>query len=280
MDKNIKAYRKKIKNSYSYKCDILKEDLPHVEAQVVIADPPWYLEHMKAFMWAAAQITKIGGYLLLCIPPVGTKPDIIFETNEIFDFAKKLGFTLIEYKPGILSYETPLFEINALKADGVKTIPQIWRRGNYALFSYESKKNVVRPVTLHENEWIEIKIKDTRIKVRRTTSNGFNDPSLIQLVSNDILPTVRRSDDRRKKADVWTSGNRIFACNGKNILIPILISLSINSSPFEIISQILKRGLEPKEYDLISSTVKQIDKIVESEQKELKKHLQSMRRVV
>ena len=34
---------------------------------------------------------------------------------------------------------------------------------------------------------------------------------LRSIVPGDILPTVRRTDPRRKRADIWTSGNRIFA---------------------------------------------------------------------
>jgi hypothetical protein len=37
------------------------------------------------------------------------------------------------------------------------------------------------------------------------------DVELISVVPGDILPSVKRTDERRKLAQVWTSGNRIYA---------------------------------------------------------------------
>ena len=165
LDKNGKSYSKISKNS-SYQCNILKDNLPNVKAQVVVADPPWYKEHIHSFMWAAAQITKFRGYLILCLPPMGTRPGIEAEIQEIFSFAKKLGFDLIEYRCGALSYETPLFELNALKTDGCKTNIVNWRHGDYAVFSHSKMKDFLRPFHFIKEKWDEVKINDVRIKNR------------------------------------------------------------------------------------------------------------------
>lgn len=268
-DKNGKVYSK-INNNSSYQCNILKDNLPNVNSQVVIADPPWYKEHIHSFMWAAAQITKLRGYLILCLPPIGTRPGIETEIQEVFSFAKKLGFDLIEHTRGSISYETPLFESNALKTDGCKTNLVNWRHGDHAIFSHSYKKDVLRPFHFTEEKWDEVKINDVRIKIRTSKSISFQDPSLVSIIPKDILPSVSRRDHRRKTVDVWTSGNRIFACNATNILKQILIAKSRNLSPIENVTKLLKRKLKPRECDLVLSTANHIDEIIYCEQEELK----------
>ncbi|MDE1765556.1 MAG: hypothetical protein KGI27_04670 [Thaumarchaeota archaeon] len=234
-----------------------------------MADPPWYPKHMHGFMWSASKITKIGGYVLFCLPPEGTRPDVGNEISEFISYAKKIGFSLLRYTKGILSYSTPLFENNALRADGIIDIGKDWRRGDLALFYRVKKTNFARPSTFPDEEWTEVIIGDIRIRVRSSKSIEFRDPHLISVIPNDILPSVSRRDDRRKLADVWTSGNRIFACNGTNILIQILMAKSLNLSTTNSVSTFLKRDLTTEEIALVFSTSRQIDELVKCEQEEI-----------
>src|SRR5207245_9232836 len=112
-------------------------------------------------------------------------------------------------------------------------------------------------------EWVEINIKNTKIRVLSFTLVSFQDPSLLSLVPNDILPSVSRSDHRRGMANVFTSGNRIFSCKGVNILIPILHAISFGSSPMKNVALFLNRRLKREECNLVLSTVGQIDKLVD-----------------
>jgi hypothetical protein len=50
--------------------------------------------------------------------------------------------------------------------------------------------------------------------------------SLISLIEDDILPTVSRRDPRRRLAQVWTSGNRIFRTENPQLLLEAAISCS------------------------------------------------------
>lgn len=139
------------------------------------------------------------------------------------------------------------------------------------MFYRVGKTDVVRP-TLFTDEWTEIKIMDIRIKLRVNESKEFRDPRLTSIIPNDILPSVSRRDDRRKLADVWTSGNRIFSCDGVNILKQIILARSLNLSPIYMVSTLLKRKLTIKEIILVSSTALQIDKLISHEQKEIDEH--------
>jgi len=272
LDINVESQRNKNSNFSCYQCDIVRDSLPPIDVKMVLADPPWYPEYMRGFMWAASKITKIGGYALFCLPSEGTRPDIASEISEFIAYSKSLGFNLLRYSKGTISYTTPLFETNALRAEGFGNIGKEWRQGDLALFYRVRKTDVVRPTLFTDEEWTEIKIMDIRIKLRVNESKEFRDPRLTSIIPNDILPSVSRRDDRRKLADVWTSGNRIFSCDGVNILKQIILARSLNLSPIYMVSTLLKRKLTIKEIILVSSAVLQIDKLTNHEQKEIDEH--------
>ena len=272
LDRNLESQSKKNLNFSCFRCDVLRDSLPQITAKTVLADPPWYPEYMHGFMWAASKITKIGGYALFCLPPEGTRPSVASEISEFIAYAKSLGFNLLRYVRGNLSYSTPLFEINALRAEGIRNIGKDWRQGDLALFYRVKKTNIARSTLFTDEEWTEIKIMDSRIKLRSNKSKEFRDPRLISIVPNDVLPSVSRRDNRRKLADVWTSGNRVYTCNGTNILAQIILARSINLPPIYMVSTFLKRNLTIREIISVSSTAQQIDELINREQKEIDEH--------
>lgn len=267
LDRNVPASSMTVQSFY--KCDLLKDRLPDIKAQIVVADPPWYPNYMQMFTWAAAQVLEVGGHMLLCLPPIGTRPGMITEINQIFEWTQKLGFSLMRYERGITSYDTPFFEVNALKAEGIRTFPQEWRHGDLALFSRQQVTRVPKPTVGLEDSWVEAKIRGVSIRVRPQSCTGFHDPTLIPIVPNDVLPSVSRRDQRRQEADVWTSGNRIFASKGRNILIEILNALSINLDPAYNVSTSLKRKLKSSELALVSTVVRQVEDLVDLERQEM-----------
>jgi hypothetical protein len=46
----------------------------------------------------------------------------------------------------------------------------------------------------------------------------------MSLIDGDILPTVSRRDPRRRAAQAWTSGNRIFGTGNPQLLLEAAIS--------------------------------------------------------
>ena len=180
------------------------------------------------------------------------------EIADIFNYAKSLGFDLLRHTKGVLSYNSPLFEKNALDAEGFAHISPNWRRGDLALF-YRRKESHAQPKPNYsKSNWEEIQIKSVRIRVRISQDTKFQDPNLKSLVPNDILPSVSRRDERRNLADVWTSGNRIFSCNGTNTLIQILKALQQNQNPISYASKFFNRDLTLDEMLQINITAKSL----------------------
>ena len=64
-------------------------------------------------------------------------------------------------------------------------------------------------------------------------------PLFVEAVPGDILDSVSRRDPRRAKADVWTSGNRIFACPNTASLELIVKALATGTRPDTYVSAVL-----------------------------------------
>ncbi|MBF2067549.1 MAG: hypothetical protein IGS39_24495 [Calothrix sp. C42_A2020_038] len=251
------------------RCDVMREPLPSLTASAVVLDPPWYLEHIQSFLWTACQLCLLGGHILISMPPVGTRPGMKEEWAKILDWAQQLGLTLVKLEQSALSYTTPPFELNVLRAEGLNAVSREWRHGDLAVFSRSHQTQIPRPtVPSLEDEWTEEVLLGVRIRVRQPNILDFADPSLISLVPGDVLQSVSRRDSRRQLADVWTSGNRIFACQGRGVLLQILRALSEGRSPYEAVAVCLKRPLNLNETKQVSHAANQIVNIVSTEQKE------------
>ena len=197
--------------------DFCGDDLPHQVADVVIVDPPWYPDFVRPMLASAMEACREGGYVLLSIAPDGARSSATDDRLKTIAFAKRLGLRLVEERRLAVEYDTPLFERNALAASGL-ACPLQWRRGDLLVLHKVDASSVrqVRHSTV--SPWQEVSVGRMRVFIRRggpaTGTRG-----LVPLVSGDILPTVSRSDPRREAAQVWTSGNRIFATDNVELVV-------------------------------------------------------------
>lgn len=196
-------------------CNFISEIKPSVSASIVILDPPWYEDFIYPFLWHAIQICKLNGYILISLPANGTRLGVEQEWQNILKWTKKLGLSLFRKENCILPYTSPFFEYNALRAEGIYNYPLEWRKGNLVIFKKDNQTEILKPQIAQNNIWEEVFLNNVRIRVKRDTQMCFNDPSLITVEPDDILPSVSRKDPRRALAEVWTSGNRIFKCKGR-----------------------------------------------------------------
>ncbi|NEN90734.1 MAG: hypothetical protein F6K48_18185 [Okeania sp. SIO3H1] len=250
-------------------CDVMRDSLPQISAEAVVLDPPWYPEYINSFLWAACQICQVGGYILISLPPLGTRPGMEREWKETLNWAKQIGLTLYRLDELALSYQTPIFELNSLKAEGISQVSKEWRRSNLAIFQRTHQTFVPRPTVSHQQaKWIEELLDGVRIRVKQQNVTKFLEPSLKSILPGDVLQSVSRRDRHRPLADVWTSGNRIFACQGCGILLLILQALRKNQSTHQAVESALKRSLNNWETKQVSYTTHQIIELIEVERKE------------
>jgi hypothetical protein len=191
------------------------------EAGVVVVDPPWYFDYMRPMLAAAAASCRVGGFVLMSLLPVGTRPGAADDRAAILKYLRRLSLEPTEIRQAELNYRTPHFEANALAAAGIRGIPSDWRRSDLVVLRKSSATS--RPLTLRwpEKQWREAVIGRMRLFIRvcapeSRVEEGF---SLRSIVPGDILPTVSRRDLRRRRAGIWTSGNRVLASQRPDLVL-------------------------------------------------------------
>jgi hypothetical protein len=248
--------------------DLLQNEIPVLSAKAVVADPPWYEEFATAFLWASSRIAELGGTVFLSTPPDGTRPGIKREWSRTVAFASDLGLILRSTEQ-CLRYYSPPFERNALQAAGHPDVQSEWRPGVLARFDKVRVSNVARSTRVSErDEWVERSILGVRFRMRRMAAPRTRNPLLLRLVDRDVLPSVSRRDPRRHQADVWTSGNRIFACSDTEALAWILEALESGHRPDTSVESLLGRQLGRNEKEFVIDTAEQVSRLVSCELEE------------
>jgi hypothetical protein len=176
-------------------------------------DPPWYEDYTRRFLHFAAQALGIGGHLLIAMPPRGTRPGITTANRETLSWAEHLGFVLKSTQQGAVPYETPFFERNALRAAGILNVAPDWRRGDLWTLRKTDVCRVEWLGDIARRDWREFIFGSVRLRVDCEAHCIGSDPRLRSIVDGDVLPSVSRRDSRRIRAHVWTTGNRVFACD-------------------------------------------------------------------
>ena len=253
------------------RCDMQHDEIDLPRVQAVLADPPWYEYETLAFLRTAARICADQGKVLLSTAPDGVRPGIQEERERIIAGAAESGLRFLGAERRVLSYATPFFEYNALRAAGFTHVAPNWRRGDLLIFERtgDSLSGPMKPIA-HSAEWVQADIRGAAIWVRSNDQPGFADPRLVPLVPGDILPTVSRRDGRREAADVWTAGNRIYRCDGSHILSIILHAISGSKAPLEAVQRSLQRSLDHLEAAKVEASIAQVETIIQTELQEMR----------
>lgn len=253
--------------------DLLRDELPCFRADAIVADPPWYPEHMRAFLWAARELCEKRGRVWLSAPGAGTRPGIEGERAELVSWARSLGLRLVKQRGGALPYLTPPFERNALRAEGIECVPAQWRHGDLLVFDVAQKNTRARPSVCSQGviAWEEVRVGQVRMRFRAWVTPRREervDPRPRQLVSGDVLPSVSRRAPPRAHAQIWTSGNRVFECDSPMIACEIARAAVLGVEATERVEEYLGRDLAPREKSHTSEADAHLRRLVEIENRE------------
>ena len=199
--------------------------LPRESADTVLVDPPWYMDFIRPMLAAAATACRPRGVVLMSMLPPATRPSAEDNRLATVRFAARLGLDLVDHQPLTIGYDTPFFEANALAAAGVHAPPR-WRRGD--LMVLRKTRSPVRPPTSTSGrrwDWGEATIGRMRLFIRSRPAPSKRIDGLIPLVEGDVLPSVSRRDIRRRSAQVWTSGNRIYRTDNPTLVLKAALLL-------------------------------------------------------
>lgn len=230
-------------------------------ADVVLCDPPWYLDSTKYFLDAAQAMLHKDGILLMIVPPKGVRNSVEKEYSELINYADGQGLRFVEILNGALNYVTPPFEMNTIINAGVKSFPVDWRRGSMMVFTKKDTISKASTVSteLYQSEWLEVQVQNVRFKVRDYTDSHQLKP-IEHLCKNDIYPTVSMQLNLKNDVNIWTSGNRVYRCKNPFLFRTALSLVQTQGFARNNIFAVLNKTEETMEYlDLIEYIVKTED---------------------
>lgn len=195
-------------------------------ADAVVLDPPWYFDFIRPMLSAAAYVCRPLGIVVASLPPIGARATAENDRRSVRLLAERLSLEEITAAPCAVIYETPFFEANALAATGLHGIRSDWRRGDLVIFRKRPhpKTKIAQP-GIRKQRWREVSVGRMRLFIRSGAANGAAAPTLRSLVPGDVLPSVSRRDPRRRRAQVWTSGNRIFATDRPDLVFAAAVEI-------------------------------------------------------
>jgi hypothetical protein len=250
--------------------DLLRNQPSVAKADVIILDPPWYPLETRAFLLTASRNARRGSKVLLSVPPIGTRPSVEQERQELLGWARPLGLRLLDYETGVLPYLSPLFERNALRSAGIRHYPEEWRRGDLATFECDgtSQHADLRAPMPREEEWNEVVFGLVRIRIRTAPAVDWETVDFREIVPGGVLPSVSRRDKRLQCVGAWTSGNRVFHCNAPYVLTIVAESLAARRCAVSSVASRLGANLtigQKREVERVASVLADVVAIEEKE---------------
>lgn len=123
-------------------------DAPEVD--VVVMDPPWYLEHYRAWLHTAVEACRIDGTIAVVLPQILTNRSSVVDRRQLLEILRSIG--QVSLKSAMLSYVTPSFERAVLDTRGIGHLGR-WRQADLALVRLHNKQLPYDFESVHDIEW-------------------------------------------------------------------------------------------------------------------------------
>jgi len=231
-------YEKHFHPSSVHRLDLLVDSPPPGRLfDVILMDPPWYLDHMLWWFAWASQLLSKDGVIISTIFPVSARPSAERERQRLVRFMGSIG-RMREIRESV-TYKTPLFEQESDRTCGVCREP-FWRSGELMIFEPNSPFFVgSRP---QEHTWTRFVVGTQVIMMRERADTSPSRPRLVPIYEDGgtVLRSVSRRHRARRRIDIWTSRNRVFSIAGSTQKAKaMLIDLGTRTTPVAL-------GLEDK----------------------------------
>jgi hypothetical protein len=120
------------------------------ETDVVVMDPPWYLDHYRAWLHTAVEACRIDGTIALVLPQVLTNRRSVVDRRELLQILRSIGH--VSLRPDLLSYVTPSFERAVLDTKGIGHLDR-WRQADLVLVRLRKKCLPYEFEPVHDIDW-------------------------------------------------------------------------------------------------------------------------------
>ena len=178
-----------------------------IPADVVVMDPPWYMENYRAWLKSAVMVCRDGGLIVVPLPQMLTNRRSLPEREELMRLLKSIG--PVKVKDDALTYVTPSFEAAVLQTSELGFLTR-WRRADLAL--------------------VEVQERNLPYKFRRFGGGGWNYRKVCgqvvrtwgEMPREGALPIIGPTDPRRGyrmtsvgRNDIWSSSANLITSRGR-----------------------------------------------------------------
>ena len=197
--------------------------------EIVLMDPPWYLNQFDMWLRHASRIVSAGGLVVTSLFPPLLRPGARYQRRLLKE--RLLEFGVIGSCTSVL-YSTPRFEQVVLEDAGLGDLGD-WRMGELLWVTVGSappKRD--SPVRHIEPQWERFQLGRQIIAVR--SDNADSGTVRLRPVGNGkgyLLCTVSSRAPERSGINVWTSRNLVANATGIPRIIAFLRSLETGSDP-------------------------------------------------
>lgn len=251
-----------------HRVDILNQPLvtAGVEADCVVADPPFYSDIVAAFLYAAAAGLRGGGHLFLVLPSRWARPAASTDADAALTLAHDLGFTMLDRRPDAARYVTPKFERATHHRLGLPGVPNRWRTADLAQLTL-SRRTLHAVPSSHSDRhlWHEVRLGEARWRIRvpaTTDPNLSIGPDL--LIDERPLVTVSRRDNARCDANVFTDDSRAYRSSQPGVLLHLLRARSIGRDVTAAVADLLGRPLAEQERATLDAVTSGLNRLLDS----------------
>lgn len=239
------------------------EDPAECVASAAILDPPWYPDQFCSMLADAASRCGVGAHLFLSAPSESVRASIPEDLKKIDETAARCGLDISGCDAGKLTYRTPFFEMNALRAAGIGAWLPEWRRGDERIYR-KSRHGGTRGFGPRDRCGFELTLAGVRLRLI-DVAESQSTADLVPLYLGGIFPSVSMRAPRRSEAALWTSGNRAYSVEHSVCLAALAaIALEKGLLPEGLYSKI-SSGRKPDTIDRINPLIQKLLELAERE---------------
>ncbi|HWF93373.1 MAG TPA: hypothetical protein VG291_00275 [Xanthobacteraceae bacterium] len=184
---------------------------------LVIGDPPWYLEEYLLWLATAERIVRPGGTIMFSLFPEGIRDSAGADKRAILSTAERI-FAEFSVLDSAIEYDVPSFEQVQMIRAGIK--PVRWRYAHLIVgrIRMDKKLRAIRPNDGLER-WIERRIGNGRLFIKLGRSLIEQDDFLQTAESKSpFLSSPSRRNPSRLRANVMSSRGHGLSCSNPALL--------------------------------------------------------------
>lgn len=194
-------------------------ELRALAADVALLDPPWYEPHPSRWLAIAARHVRLGGSVVLVVPPILHRPGMEAQRARWRALARACG----EVQDGPpVRYETPAFERRALAAAGLQ-LPDVWRRADTLCLTVRRRSTGALPEPAPPDPFRTFVLGPRVVKLAREPRAGT--PRIEAPPGGFVWDRVSTRDPRYAAIGLWTSHGRVALTRGNEGLEAVLSAM-------------------------------------------------------